>query len=44
MKRNSELPEFGNDTACDNCGDEWSVLDENNLCDECAQVMKDADK
>lgn len=29
------LNEFGNETACDNCGDEWAELDDHNLCPEC---------
>lgn len=34
--RDYEAPEYGNDTACDNCGDEWSELNDNGHCDECA--------
>jgi len=29
---------FGNESACDNCGDEWAKLDARKLCDECAEV------
>lgn len=29
---------FGNESACDNCGDEWAELDARKLCDECAEV------
>lgn len=29
-------PEYGNDQACSNCGDEWSTnYDETGLCDDC---------
>lgn len=28
-------PEFGNEIACDNCGDEWSASYTNGLCEEC---------
>ena len=36
-------PEFGNETACDNCGDEWANLDHDELCPECAEVKAKAD-
>lgn len=32
------LPEFGNESACDNCGDEWAELDTHRLCPECAMI------
>jgi len=34
------MNEYGNDTACANCGDEWSKLDEHSHCQECAQVRE----
>lgn len=34
----TQSPEYGNETACSNCGDEWSELDENGHCDECAEA------
>jgi len=34
-------PEFGNDVACANCGDEWAPLS-NNLCAECSEVLRKA--
>ena len=34
-------PEFGNETACANCGDEWSPLSKQDYCPEC---QKQADK
>lgn len=30
---------FGNESACANCGDEWSQLDEAGHCGECAAVF-----
>lgn len=37
-------PEYGNDTACSNCGDEWDELDDSQLCSECAEVLRKADE
>jgi hypothetical protein len=34
----NKINEFGNETACANCGDEWAALDENNLCRECREI------
>lgn len=34
-------PEFGNDTACTNCGDEWSGLDDKGLCPDCREVWEE---
>ena len=30
---------FGNESACANCGDEWSQLDRAGHCGECAAVF-----
>jgi hypothetical protein len=35
------MNQFGNDQACDNCGDEWAELDHRTLCSECAEVLDD---
>jgi len=32
--------EFGNESACSNCGDEWAELDDNNLCPECVKARE----
>lgn len=32
-------PEFGNEQACTNCGDEWSALIEG-LCQECRETLE----
>lgn len=32
------IHEYGNDSACDNCGDEWAELDDEGLCPECAEM------
>lgn len=32
--------QYGNDVACDNCGDEWSELDDDELCPDCAEVKR----
>jgi len=37
------LPEFGNESACDNCGDEWAELDARRLCPECAMIKDQID-
>lgn len=34
--------EFGNDTACANCGDEWAGLDDKGLCPDCREVWEEA--
>lgn len=44
MSSTETTHEYGNETACDNCGDEWSLLDSNRLCDECAEVLRKADE
>ena len=31
-----DTTEYGNETACKNCRDEWATLDENGHCPECA--------
>jgi hypothetical protein len=33
------LNEYGNETACSNCGDEWATLDTRQLCQECAETL-----
>ena len=33
--------DFGNDTACDNCGDEWVGLDDKGLCPDCREVWEE---
>ncbi len=37
-------PEYGNETACANCGDEWATLDERGHCPECAKVIRAYDE
>lgn len=32
-------PEYGNDTACSNCGDEWAELSERGYCPECQEIF-----
>lgn len=32
--------QYGNEVACDNCEDEWSELDDDLLCPECAEVKR----
>jgi len=34
------LNEFGNESACSNCGDEWAELDDHNLCPECVTARE----
>lgn len=34
-----DKPEYGNESACGNCGDEWDTLDERKLCRECSAVL-----
>jgi hypothetical protein len=33
-----DSPQYGNETACDNCGDEWATLNDSQLCPECAKA------
>jgi hypothetical protein len=33
-----QVNEYGNDTACANCGDEWATLDMFGYCPECAEI------
>lgn len=37
------MTEFGNDKACDNCGDEWAPLDDKGLCPDCRAVWEEQD-
>jgi Zn finger protein HypA/HybF involved in hydrogenase expression len=36
-------PEFGNEVACDNCGDEWSDTYTDGLCQECHALWLEMD-
>jgi hypothetical protein len=36
----ADSPQFGNETACDNCGDEWVTLNDDELCPECAEAKQ----
>lgn len=31
-------PEYGNDVACSNCGDEWAKTYTDGLCEECCEA------
>lgn len=35
-----DKPEFGNEQACGNCGDEWEDLSPNGYCDECENAFQ----
>jgi predicted amidophosphoribosyltransferase len=37
-------PDFGNETACANCGDEWTRLDEMGLCPDCREVWEEGNQ
>jgi hypothetical protein len=32
------LPEYGNEVACSNCGDEWADTYTDGLCGECLEI------
>ena len=34
------MGEYGNEESCSNCGDEWSPLGEDGLCEECLLVKE----
>jgi hypothetical protein len=34
-------PEYGNDVACSNCGDEWAKTYTDGLCEECCGACLD---
>lgn len=35
-----QVNEYGNPTACANCGDEWAELDQHSHCPECAEIRE----